>query len=75
MPPGPSLRGWRLTLSASGAFWVPVALATVGAVVGGGSPVWQLIGAGIGLVVGMAGAGAVVRTIRPAEEEGAWQQH
>jgi len=74
-PQGSSLRGWRLTLSASGAFWIPVALATVGAVGGGGSPVWQLIGAGIGLVVGMAGAGAVVRLIRPADEEGAWQQH
>ena len=46
-----------------------------GAVAGGGSPVWQLVGAGTGLVLGMAGARAVVRTIHPAEEEGAWQQH
>ena len=63
------LTGWRLTLSAAAAFLGPLILAIVGAVIGSPSPVGQWVGAGVGLVIGLAAAVVVGRRLAAPRKE------
>ena len=64
-----ALSGWRLAAMAVLAFLLPLALAVVGAVLGGSDEVRQLAGAAIGLAVGVAIAVIGARWIRRAAKE------
>jgi hypothetical protein len=66
---GPS--GWRLTVSSSAAFLLPLILAAGGACLGGASGARQLVGALAGLAIGVAAGMLVVRLVagRPAGKE------
>ena len=66
---GPS--GWRLTVSSSAAFLLPLILAAGGAGLGGANGTRQLLGALAGLAIGVLAGMLVVRLVagRPAGKE------
>jgi hypothetical protein len=66
------LSGWSLASASVGHFLVPLSLACAGAMLADGQ-VGQLIGASVGLGVGMTVAALMARR-RGASEEAAWQQ-
>jgi hypothetical protein len=68
---GGSLRGWRLTLSAVVFFLVPVVFGVAGAACARGSGGGELVGAIIGIAVGMAGSALLVRALHGEQREGA----
>jgi len=59
-----ALRGWRLVLVAAGVFIMPLVLAVLGAAVAPGEATAQMMGAGIGLLVGILAAAATGTIIR-----------
>ena len=63
-PGGGWLYGWRLSLAAAGMFLGPVVLAIAGAVCMGGSHGARLLGALVGLGVGMVGSVMAARSLR-----------
>ncbi len=59
----PGLAGWRLVSTSIGMFLVPIALAIIGAICGGGNPGSQLLGALVGLTIGIVAAVGIARLL------------
>ena len=59
------MKGWRLAVSSGMFFLLPLALAILGATLGGADRNLQCLGGALGLVVGMVLAGLVGRWLRP----------
>ena len=66
---GGGLSGWRLTVSAAGTFLLPLALAALGAKLCGPDQVGQLVGALVGLVVGVGGSLVLATFVRRTVKE------
>lgn len=65
-----NMEGWRLVLSSTFVFLVPLVLAIAGAVfLRRGGQVDQVAGAAAGLAVGIAAAWVVTKLIRPAKAQ------
>lgn len=57
------IRGWRLSLAATGLFIAPITVAIAGAWVLGPGHLGQFIGGGLGLAAGMTGAVMASRSL------------
>jgi hypothetical protein len=70
-PEAGALRGWRLTVSATAVFLLPLALAVTGAALLGSNQTRQFLGALGGLAVGMGCGILIARSVGRSAKEGA----
>ena len=63
------LSGWKLIVPAVLVFLLPAALASAGAMLAGPEPIWELIGAAVGLAAGLWIAFIAARQLRSMHKD------